>query len=489
MKKIKLVLLFLIILLVACQPVTPTLTIPVTGKGTGTPTATQARTLTPHSTNTIQSSLTVTALAEPTIPPAITQTPDTSLDNIAAYPDAPLCADTGESHDNSLFHTLWSSSQGCHYDHEHGNNPFTPEVSAALPGFDLYVLLGNVGIGHTNPSSPMENTHKHGGWKWDVMLANPHGCLGGFESALWCIKASVIGYHAFGNYAIEIQARQHSAVYLLLVCNPANQADCGTIFVGNLEDYGQRISPYQGTIIYTIAQGCTIDNACPVNPVPSYEKNFGPYFTIGCIFAGLPGCRTSLTQAQSSNADSKWTSKLTGIASTFPTRPPGNRRADLLFDVRDTYQLLDSRDLTYPYTFLWLCTSDGGLTYNPDPVGGCKYNNTTTHVNEVMGVIPALWDNLAGFDTNPVAGRITAQGFVNDIGNIDTTCTVAGGSCYPIKVVNMFVGKYGDFLTLVKASLNTPANTPERDIYFCGLVVCSETGPGAVPSGWVSDSN
>ena len=45
-----------------------------------------------------------------------------------------------------MFHSLWDSDRGCHYDHEHGQNPFTPEVAATFPGFDLRELIGGVGV-------------------------------------------------------------------------------------------------------------------------------------------------------------------------------------------------------------------------------------------------------------------------------------------------------------------------------------------------------
>ena len=119
-----------------------------------------------------------TPSAEIKLLPTVVPFPTTEPGRIALYPDAPLCAGSGEAHDHSLFHTLWDDERGCHYDHEHGQNPFTPEVAAAFPGFDLKALLGGVGVGHTNPSGPMENTHKHGGFKWQVLLAHPHGCVG-----------------------------------------------------------------------------------------------------------------------------------------------------------------------------------------------------------------------------------------------------------------------------------------------------------------------
>jgi hypothetical protein len=440
---------------------------------TDTPTETETPTIIPTLTDTLTPTLTFTPGLTSTV--TRTFTPSGTPTPILPFPGALLCPDSGMAHDNSLFHTIWDSVRGCHYDHEHGQNPFTPEVSATFPGFDLRALIGGVGVSHTNPSSPMENGMKHGGHKWFVMLNNPHGCLAGFESALWCVKAAVIQYHTFGDYSMEFDARKHSVVYLLLVCNPNNINDCGTIFLVNLEDYGNRVAPYNTTVI-----------PYPDNPQPAYAAGFGPYDTVDCIYANLPGCRTGIPQIINSNLNtvSKWTSKPTGPVSQ--PRPPGNRLADLLFDVRNTYQVLDSRDLTYPFTFAWVCTTDNGLTYNPI---GCKHNNSAHAVHEVNGVIPGSWDNLAGVDTNPTIGRITMNAFVDELGNLAPSCTVAGGSCYPIKMQNMFVGKYGDYLSLNKVSIINADNTPSSDIYFCNGIPCSETSPGAVPSGWFGSAN
>ena len=192
---------------------------------------------------------TLTALALPNPPTTQPPTPPVALTpgatGIAPYPDAPLCPDTGEAHDRSLFHTLWDDKRGCHYDHEHGQNPFTPEVAEAFPGFDLKALLGGVGVGHTNPSSPMENTHKHEGFKWQVLLGHPNGCEG-HEGSPIGVDASVIQYHAFGNYAIEFESRVHSAVALLRQCRTDNPTDYGYIYLVQHVDYGQRVSGYQG---------------------------------------------------------------------------------------------------------------------------------------------------------------------------------------------------------------------------------------------------
>lgn len=392
----------------------------------------------------------------------------------APFPDAPLCPDSGEAHDNSLFHTLWDEKRNCHYDHEHGQNPFTPEVAATFPGFDLRELIGNVGIGHTNPSSPMENTHKHGGFKWDVTLSHSVGCLGG-EGYPTGVDAMVIQYHAFGDYSIEFESRTHSAVGLLRQCQAGNPEDFGYVFVNQLQDYGQRLAPYQGGIL-----------PYPDAPVPAYESGLAPYFTVSC-FGSTPLCskfpsRESVLGRENSAA-STW------ISAPGKLTDSGSHLFALLFRVRDNYQMLDDSDQTYPFTFAWLCSADGGASYSLEP--GCSYNNTTTRVHEVMGEILAEWDNLAGFDTDPREGRITADGYVTRFGDLNLSCTAPGTDCHPIKLVQAFTGRYLSQFSLVPGEKATfsAANLPERDIYFCNGVVCAEGDAGAVSSGWIGPSN
>jgi hypothetical protein len=368
----------------------------------------------------------------------------------APYPGAPPCPD----HPITEYHGLWDAARGCHYDHEHGDNPFTAAVAAAFPGLDLRALQGGMGTGHTNPTSEMEFTHKHGGLKWQVSLGLP--CVGGFEGAQWCVTDAVLQYHAFGNYAIEFESRVHSTAALLKVCDPANPGDCGVMFVVMHQDYGQRVSCYQGQVL-----------PYPDTPNPGYESSLGPYLTLDST--GPSGCRESLEQVRPSNlnANSIWTSKggRTGAQNLF----------NLLFRVRDSYQLLDTVDLEYPFIFNFVC---GGAAYDP---AGCRYNNSTTRVHEVGGVIPAEWG--AG------AGRVTLDGYVNGLGQLVPECAAPGPGCFPLKLINVPVGAYGSELTAGKVSNPDPVSNPERDIYFCAGLPCAETDPGAVPSGWIGENN
>jgi hypothetical protein len=393
--------------------------------------------------------------------------------SLAPYPNAPLCSDTGPGHDTSLFHTLWDGQRGCHYDHEHGQNPFTPAVAAAFPGFDLMALLGGVGVGHTNPSSPMENTHKHGGFKWNVQLTTPENCAG-FEGSTFGSNASVVQYHAFGDQAIEHEARIHSTVALVRQCSAANPTDYGYVFVVQFQDYGQRIVPYQGTVV-----------AYPNQPSPNFESNLGPYLSTDCV-GQVSQCRASLADVVSHHrdADSFWTSKpATRLVIS------GSSLFQLLFRVRDSYRLFRWSDQSYPFTYDWLCSSDNGLTFNP---AGCHYTNSTTQVHEIAGSIPAEWDNLAGFDTDTRVGRVSAQGYVTRFGVLNAACTAPStdSDCFPIKLVRAFVGTWGSVLVYTESKgTNIVPEQPSRNIYFCGGLVCAENNPGATPSGWVGPEN
>lgn len=441
-------------------------------KVTPTPTYTRTATATLVSTVTPTQIATQTPTATPTETSIATPTEiNTPQGTYAPYPSAPLCSDSGVNHDNSLFHTLWDSTRGCHYDHEHGQNPFTQEVADEFPGFNLFELLGNVQIGGTNPSSQIENTDKHEGFKWNVQLQHPQPCVG-FENSTYGANGSVVEYHAFGPENVELESRIHSSVILLRECSITDTTDYGYIYLSQFQDYGQRVIPYQGTIV-----------AYPNQPVPAYPSNFGPYIATDCV-GNVIQCRSSIDFVKQRHlaVSSTWTSKNTG-----PTHPYlGSVLFNLLFRLTDGYQLFDWSDQVWPFVYQWVCSTNGTV-YNPI---GCTYNNSTTQVQEIKGKIPAEWDNLAGFDTNPTVGRITGEGYVTQFGDGFASCTHPGDGCFPIKLVNAFVGTWGSVLVFtVDKGLNIVPVNPERDIYFCNGVVCPSNQVGAVSSGWIGPKN
>lgn len=473
------------------KAITKTLT-PTHDMGANTFTQTPTATLTPTETRvpiTVTSAITGTPTFTLTVPVATLSPTITATQGgyVLPYPTAPLCPNGNADdpdHNKALWHSLWDGARGCHYDHEHGQTPFTQEVRATFPQFDLARLLCGNEVSHCNPSSGMENTHKHGGNKWQVDLDAPQQCFEGFESGTIAVDAYAIQYHDFGMQSVEHETSTHSTVALLEQCKSDNPADKGYIFVGQLQQYGSRVMPYQGmTLPY------------PDKFDPLYDGRFGQYFTTECfgndfsVTEFYPHFGTTVTKfidCRDNNSYKTnltiWTSKKTGRSGE--PRLAGSTLFTLLFRGRDNYERFDPRDMVHPFTWKFVCGMD---TYNPI---GCSNNNSTATIHEIKGVIPTLWDNVAGWDTDSRIGRVSVDGFVTRYGTRNTTCLEATGlDCQPIKTISAFVGTYSSEISVNKVSNPTPVDTPERDIYFCGITVCSETSPNAVPSGWIGQNN
>lgn len=445
---------------------------------TDTPTATDVITETPTDIPTETSTNAPTETSTST--PSHTPTP---VGTVTPFADAPLCPDSGVNHSTEEFHTLWDGSRGCHYDHEHGQNPFTSQVAAMfLPLGDILDLTGGREVSHTNPTSIMENDHKHGGNKWNVQEQHPEGCKA-FEvpnGQSWTgVNGSVIQYHAFGDPAVEAEVRIHSMMGLFRQCKLSSPTDYGYVFVNQFQDYGQFISPYQGDIL-----------AYPHQPLPAWDTPRGPYWSFGCLGQktgplGQQGhrgeCRATFQIAQANNNESTVSSKPTGAGRTST---PNLLQA--LWRLRDGYSVFLWSDQTHPFTWMFLCSLDGGIEYSSS---GCRFNNTTTQIHEIRGVVPVSWDQTS-FDLDSRLGRITFEGFVDENGVRDTACTEAGGNCFPIKLVNAFTGPWSSILVFTPPKAgNVVPYLPERDIYFCNGQVCSEGTSGAVPSGWLGTGN
>jgi hypothetical protein len=88
---------------------------------------------------------------------------------------------------------------------------------------------------------------------------------------------------------------------------------------------------------------------------------------------------------------------------------------------------------------------------------------------------------------------VTAEGYVTRFGDLNTACTAASteADCFPIKLVNAFVGTWGSVLAYYTDNKddNIVPLLPSRNIFFCGESVCAENDPGAVASGWLGPEN
>jgi hypothetical protein len=485
--------------IVASPTTTAVLTATAITGGTVTATKKPAASATPSSTPLPVPSET----SPPTNTPAPTETlPPTGVPQITAtsfptsapqqpFRGAPLCVDPEGFHDPSHWHALWNAERGCHYDNEHGHNPLTADVAAAFPHLDWLDFHCGVEIGHCNPSSPIENdatVGKHTGFKVDVVLDTFTDC-NGFEGTPTGAKSAVVMYHSFGDQSREYTARVHSVVFHVKQCRASNTNDFGYVSVTTWQDYGQRISPYQGDLVNL-----------PDQPQPAYDPPRGPYLSLDCVGTktgtlGQPGhrgeCRPSLQQVltgnngQGLNVAAVWAGKPTGIGGTIVRV---NVLGQILFRVIDTPQLLDWTTYNTTPRFLWLCSNDGGQTYAPKV--GCKYNNSTTTVQEIQGEVPAAWDQ-SSFDTDTRVGRFSGVGYSDRYGAWvpSGACVQPGTNCFRVKFTNAFIGKWGAALVDNKGPFD-PAILNERDICFTSagaLIDCRQ--PSSLSAGWIGVNN
>lgn len=449
-----------------------------TSNDVATPTRTPAPSNTP-----VPPTVTPTATITPTLPASATPLPTpTARAQTTPFPAAPLCLDSGEFHDVSLWHGPWNPVSNCHYDHEHGDDAYTPQVASHFPGFDFKLLQGNVEIGHLNPSSPRENAWdgKHGGGKIQVDLDVP--CIS-FESSVNCVTDSIVQYHWFGNMAVEMESRIHSVVAQERICVIANPTDCGIFFGIQFVDLGQRVFQYQGELAdYSLLAGCgSIVTSCQPNPEPPYAVNLLSYFT-GDRVGGCVGCRASLAfiRDRKLNVNGTWTSKGDDEIGS------GSKRIQFLGRDADMYQVKFDSDKAYPFTFWFVCSGADPLVYVP---AGCRYTNSTTRLHELAGDFPLAWDTLDGVSDQ----HLTGQFYLTAFGDMNPSCQVVGTDCFPWKFEHVPLGKWGGALPGSKISNPTCESNPSRNIWFKNGIWlpggCASADPLAVPSGWIGAQN
>jgi len=386
--------------------------------------------------------------------PTHTAIPAVRTDTAAPYPDAPLCA----THNPTAYHTLWNSAEECHYDHEHGSMDFGQ--AAALLGVDLTTFTGGQQISYPwqtmHHDGCLENDCKHGGYKWTFKTTNEDPCI-----------AAEVGPNGTDGYAVQFHGRGdaednltrvHSSFIAVVVCNVQGQR--GVLVTGGWQDYGQRVSTYQSGVVMALSD----------QPQPSFRALLSPYWSLDCY--------------NDDGAQTDCGSRFIHSDVTAVSRPQaadlGHRVAQILIRSRDPYVWVNgsTRDDLNAQTFRWVCGVTG---YNPV---GCEGNNTTGTIHQVYGNVPSEWDSLDGV----VDGLVTWQGYTDRWGNRVEGCSGSSLDCVPVYLRGVPVGGFSgtfdnEFPAFSQAAL------PERDIYFCGVVVCYEGGPGAVPSGWVSENN
>lgn len=375
---------------------TPTTVAVATATSTGTPVPTATATAT------------ATATTVPTLPAGM-----------------PLCP----SHDPTVYHALIDTARGCHYDHEHGDNPNLADAVFGLPA----AAWGGQTVSWPWATSAMENGDmagmggKHGGYKWAVLLNQP--CIDhpyeGYASVN-CIKDARIEFHIVAA-SLDGLARYHSYYIEYNICAQPAYTQCGVLRIGGWADFGVLNVPYAGTRVYR--PGGTIDfglgslyggnNAEIIMSFPADATELDQIAPVGAF----PCCDEPYVSLPPSDELSQpggfpqqvWSMNNIGSANHFGH----NIYARFSERISDSWDGIDTANVNTPHFFF--------------RDGNSPYNGSLRELSETSAFIPAAWDADAD-------GFADISGFTDRYGNPVSGCTVLGVDCVPFSAVHVPVG-------------------------------------------------
>lgn len=162
----------------------------------------------------------------------ITPTPVPSQE---PYPGAPLCANHTVG-----WHSLWNAELGCHYSHQHGDNPH--EVDDLFGAEWLDATGGEVTIAwQPAPTDDLDYRRKHYGLFWMVRRDLPcysqfgDGCVTAFRAEVHMLPDV---YDNYRNTPSGLTASRHVFRVEAIVCSEADPTDCGMIRMGGAQYLG-----------------------------------------------------------------------------------------------------------------------------------------------------------------------------------------------------------------------------------------------------------
>jgi hypothetical protein len=392
---------------------------------------------------------TATSSPKPILTQTVAATPTQITGASAPYKGAPECP----THDPTAWHSLWDSKRGCHYDHEHGDDPSLGDAYFGKAGS----LWGGQTISYPFATSSMENTMKHGGYKYFVRTPQYHpwppcGTHSETDTSPTgnnCIIASRVEYHIVGG-TMDSLARYHSFYLELVVCKYPAFTECGIVRTGGHADFANLIAPHYGPRI--VRPGGTVDfgdgmlmSFAPDGPdLPALSGE--PYVMMIPYTPEELSYHQAYTPTPPNATMDQWSMQELNDCEPTPAGDPcHNKYAGFFAQVGDSWNLLDTQN---PNTIHWICKGQPG----------CQYNGSLTGVNGVGALILQTWQSSGD-------GFVTLKGYTDRWGNprFDGVCTAVSVDCIPFVLEKAPVGF---------ASTHTADECVclvyEHDIYFNG---------------------
>jgi len=368
-----------------------------------------------------------TATTEPTptpTPEPPTPTPE-PVGNVEPYADAPKCAD--ELHDPRAWHGLWNYEHGCHYDHEHKDNPHAVDD---IFGTDYYDMAG--GEISYPWQTPNENTNKHEGYGW--LVRRDLDCVGKGQG---CMTDLRVQYHAIfaGTGAVT---RYHSYWYEARVCMTGTN-NCGIVRNGGWLDYG-----YLST---EIAPGTS--KPYPCTPTKSHPNPDAQEFP--CVIDLGDGINyANVNHPTGPKRQHGW--------SPFT---PGTRASSNWYGHNRGTAMVNKVALNSVDVWHNIDSFDPGGVYLGNPT---EYNGSTMELHQFSFFgdrrLDGGGDNVVNF-----------EGYTDRYGQIVEGCTEVGLDCVPLSIVNLHVPADDPYTALyeyVDDQNGYTAADLDYDVYFNG---------------------
>lgn len=323
------------------------------------------------------------------------------------FAGAPLCA----THDVRAFHGLWDAARGCHYTHEHKDNP---RVVDDVLGTDFYTWAGGEisypwqthaggGAHHSQPEpGALENILKHTGYNWIVRKSMP--CIAA-AGASGCITDLRLQAHIIFS-PVDAVVRFHSYWVEAKVCLVSDPADCGTIRTGGWLDYGRLAVSTRNP------NGSFTTQFVPLASDPPPPHDFSNRRL-------HPANSEAGTNPLATSSESFWYGTRKKTEGMSPPALP----ATVHIAQGDIWQNINV--ITPTLTNLY-CRD-------------CEFNGSTIQMHQLGFRVDQMLDNIYDADGN---NRVDYNGYTDRFGVRSTTCTAVSLDCVPFILEDVPMASY-----------------------------------------------
>lgn len=384
--------------------------------------------------------------------------------NIQPFAGAPACEEIGVAHDNRAWHGIWNYDYGCHWDHEHKQNPhlvdniFGTEYYALAGGELSYPWQTYAGAGEAFETyidgTATENTAKHQGYGW-------HYFTNGLEI---CDQSLILGSQCFDSFRAHIHqiggehgalTRFHSVYTEGIACTPEGAAKMQ--FNSGANAYGRTINGQfypltRDNINQFRAEfaGCGFGSGGGwldlgrlnwpergiYQPLPNDNPQFGNFAQFGPPEAAPYRIHSN----NNPNSLDSWQSE-GNVFNCLNSDPNCEQRIMVGYGLHmlqgESVGMTDPSNVTVPDsqrdTHYW-CVDPETLLFNCNPQTNPGGNdNTAQALFRAWIAVPSALDGSQYDEDGARNGAFTFHGYTNRYGDVVDGCTAPSLDCVPVR--------------------------------------------------------